>query len=249
VLNDRFKQAAVLVVVSAFLCLGCSSNRGAANGNSALDDAIALYIDKSYLQAVEAFNELIDRLDDDDDVMTAYLYLGRSYEALGDFVAAADAFSTGRLLGGGIQFEEHLASVQQHLRASPRSIELQRSITRAQLAALISRLQGRSTPAVVREAPDLEGHWASEYASALIANGIMEVMPDGNFHPDEAVTVAAFYAVLIRAGAVLGVTLDAIAAYFPGGMSGILSDGGSDRYIAGRDATEILQAFLAQTGS
>jgi hypothetical protein len=249
-LNDRVRQAAVLFAIAALLCcMGCSSNRGAGKSSGALDSAVALFIDGNYQQAVEAFGKLIDRLDSEEDVLSAYLYLGRSYEALGDYVAAAEAYSTGRLIGGGVQFEEHIVSVQQHLRTSPRSLQVQRDITRAQLAGLIIRLRGRPNEFVATDVPDLQGHWAREYAAAVVADGIMQVMPDGKFHPDDRVTVAAFYAVLMRAGAVLDVAMDAIDVYFPGGMSGILIDGGAERHIAGRDATEILQTLLAQVGS
>jgi tetratricopeptide (TPR) repeat protein len=197
---------------------------------------------RRYEQAIADLESIIDDLDTDDErLLTAYLYLGRSYEALGDYVAAAEAYSNGRILGGGVRFEEHLALVQQHLRSSPRAIQSQKRITRAQLASLIVRLGGAAAEEAV-DAPDMRNHWAREYAGYVVDRGIMPLMADGGFHPEDEVTRAALYITLLRADGSFAIKRDELNVHFPGGYTETLQM--KDAFVSGYDATEIVRTVL-----
>ncbi|MGN7762008.1 S-layer homology domain-containing protein [Paenibacillus sp. 22594] len=68
-----------------------------------------------------------------------------------------------------------------------------RAITRAELAALIARNlnQDASAHATASSFADVSNsHWAAGYIAQVVAAGIMKGFPDGQFHPDQAVTRA-----------------------------------------------------------
>jgi hypothetical protein len=227
---------------------------GGGNGDR-LNAAIALYIDGEYERAAEKLLELTATIEDDDDLRTAHLYLGRSYMSLGDYVKAADAFSRGRSLGGGVEFDEHLAAAQHHLRAEPGSIGLQPLTTRAQLAALIDNLFGQrlgiERGAAEDSPPDVEGHWAKGYIARVRGAGVMRTLADGRFHPDAPVTYPAFYVTVLRLSGITGVPRSSVGARFPDGWAGVLADGdwipGHPRatpFVSGRDAEDILRSLV-----
>jgi len=242
----------VLVLLLAALTLAGCSSRGVKHGTSEkLDSAIALYIGEHYEEAIEALVELTSRLESEGDLQTAYLYLGRSYMSLGDYVKAADAFSSGIILGGGIEFEQHLEAAQQHLRSTPRITGTQPSITRGQLAALIDNLFGKRIESS-RSAPtssDMENHWAKAYVARVAAAGVMEPLADGAFHPDAVVTYPAFYVTLLRLGVAASIADTAIAAQFPNGFHSAFAaeerTARDNRYgvLDGGEATKILESL------
>jgi hypothetical protein len=47
------------------------------------------------------------------------------------------------------------------------------------------------------ELPDIRGHWAETYISALVEKGGISGMPDGKFHPNDAVTLKQFVKIII----------------------------------------------------
>jgi tetratricopeptide (TPR) repeat protein len=246
--SSRYLQKTTLFVTAALIALGSGcSPRGKGANHAALEKAIASYIAGDYERAAHDLDALSRSLESDEDVLTAYLYLGRSYEALGDYVSAADAYSSGRILGGGVVFEEHLASVQGHLRSTPRSVRTQPAVTRAQVAALTVRLAGITDDAVVERevASDLRGHWAESYATTVVDLGIMDSLPDGHFHPEDAVTLASFYVIVLKASRALGASTAPLGDSFPGGFETVLHDGTT--LVTGEQAAEVLQAVLART--
>ena len=179
-----------------------------------------LYIDGQYEEAARRFDAITRGAESEDDVLTAYLYLGRCYMELGDYSAAADALTSGRVLGGGIEFEGYLAEVQEHLRLTSKGLEGQGTLSRAQLAALIDqgfgdRLAGTGTH---RVPPDLATHWARETVRRVNEAGVMPSLPDGDFYPDVPVTRAAFYVTLLRLSRVVGIPKTEVSAHFPGGL-------------------------------
>lgn len=65
------------------------------------------------------------------------------------------------------------------------------SLTRAEIAAIIARVQGLATSTEAAFA-DTEGHWAAAQIQAVLAAGIMQGLPGHRFEPDRAVTRAEF---------------------------------------------------------
>jgi hypothetical protein len=247
---------AVLLAAVTLISVGCSGRGTGVRGSDELDPAIALYIRGEYKRAVEKLIELSGRLESEGDLQTAYLYLGRSYLSLGDYIRAADAFSSGKLLGGGIEFDQYLAVAQQHLRSTPRIIGTQESITRAQLAALIDNLFGqlleyRTVPG--QSTVDTKDHWAQEYATRMQAAGVMPPLADGSFRADAVVTYAAFYVTVLRLARAAGIAESAVTERFPNGMRGVLpapgsgSEEGGQVTLTGREVTEILE-LLREAG-
>lgn len=219
-----------------------------------LQRAIALYIDGEYQKAADTLLELSGELEDAEDLRTAYLYLGRSDMALGDYVGAADAFSRGMVLGGGIEFDEHLAAAQQHLRTAPGAIGTQTLTTRAQLAALIDHLFGQrlgvDSQAALDPPPDVGDHWARDYIVRVRAAGVMGTFADGGFHPDAPVTYPALYVTALRLTEAAGVPRQAVRDQFPEGFRGALEGppGNAGRpaataVVSGREAEEVLRSL------
>jgi tetratricopeptide (TPR) repeat protein len=241
-----------LLATVTLISLGCSSPGLKQGGNTELDSAIALYINGRYEQAVETLVELTKQLEADADLRTAYLYLGRSYMSLGDYASATDAFSSGKVLGGGIEFDQHLSAAQQHLRATPRIIGTQQALTRAQLAALIDNVFGESLighGGAEADGLDMKHHWARTYVARMQAAGIMATLPDGKFHPDAYVTYPAFYITVVRSAGVLGIRDAAMQLQFSEGLRGVLASGSPSRarngarLISGAEASEILKSL------
>jgi tetratricopeptide (TPR) repeat protein len=250
-IDNSTKAIAVLLAVLTLISVGCSGRDTQPRGSEELDRAIALYIAGEYERAVEALVELTGKLESEGDLQTTYLYLGRSYLSLGDYVRAADAFSSGILLGGGIEFDQYLETAQQHLRSTPRIIGTQEFMTRGQLAALIDNLFGRlleyqTVPG--GNAVDMETHWARAYASRMYAARVMLPLADGSFRADAAVTYPAFYVTVLRLARAAGIPGEAVAAHFPNGLRGVVESSGSsidgDARMTGSEATRILESLL-----
>ncbi|MFD2332463.1 Ig-like domain-containing protein [Cohnella sp. GCM10020058] len=74
-----------------------------------------------------------------------------------------------------------------------------RTLTRAELAAIIARLiDGGSTTLKAQYSDVREGHWASGYIRIASDNGIFTGYADGSFHPDSPVTREELAAVMVR---------------------------------------------------
>jgi len=242
-----------LLAAVTLISVGCSGRDSKPRGSEELDSAIALYIAGEYEKAVEALIELTGTLESEGDLQTTYLYLGRSYLSLGDYAHAADAFSSGQLLGGGIEFDQYLDTAQQHLRSTPRITGTQESVTRGQLAALIDNLFGplleyQTVPA--ESAADMQTHWARAYVSRMQAAGIMQPLADGSFRADAEVTYPAFYVTVLRLARAADIPDEAVEAHFPNGMRGVVTSSGSglgaqgDARLTGSEATRILESLL-----
>jgi hypothetical protein len=190
-------------------------------------------------------------LKSEEDRRTAYLYLGRTYLGVGEYAQAVEAFTSGKVLGGGIRFDRYLAIARRHIGASPRSIRAQAYVTRAQLAALIQPilrddLSGIAAPVAgaVLEQERLP------HVVASVAAGVMDVLPDGSFHPERKVTRSAFYFVVRRLLARIGAGGGQLENnYYPHGVRSAIAAGptgdsaDSGEFIAGNEAVRILQAI------
>ena len=198
---SSFLPIAVLIVIWVAAC----SPRTAVDGEAELEQAIILYVAGDYETARERFNALVGRLQPDDELETAYLYLARCNEALGDYQAAVDALSAGLVIRGDALFQKHFYALRNKIEADPDYLIKQQELSRAHLACLYDelflsapkendvqiippRLAGTFfLPADVRE------HWAGERIRRVLMTGAMAVLPDSLFHPDDKVTRAAFF--------------------------------------------------------
>jgi hypothetical protein len=74
------------------------------------------------------------------------------------------------------------------------------AVTRAEVAAILSRLMGTDLaavrPAALKDVP--AAHWAARYIAAVMAKGLMTGYPDGKFQPDAPITRAELATVLVR---------------------------------------------------
>ncbi|MGN7493389.1 immunoglobulin-like domain-containing protein [Paenibacillus sp. SAF-054] len=77
----------------------------------------------------------------------------------------------------------------------------EQSITRAEMAAIVTRWLGLAeaagTPAAI-DVKDIQGHWAEKDLKLVIQAGLMKGMPDGTFRPDKPLTRAEAVTVLNR---------------------------------------------------
>ncbi|UCG52988.1 MAG: S-layer homology domain-containing protein [Candidatus Latescibacterota bacterium] len=249
-----------LVVLATVIFSGCASPKTTVEGRSSLERAIHYYIEGEWERAEALFAEVTQQQNSDEDVQTAYLYLGRIYMARGDNERAADAFSAGRMLGGNIRFDDYFALVTRGLDVSAATIAREPYVTRAQLAALIVSVLGPALgvergddPAPVAgvgRTEDIDKHWASEDIKSIKAAGVMRMLPDGRFHPDEKVTRSAFFIVLSRLVTALDLDTEVMREIYPGGFRDTLArrDAGlgkdpSNELVSGREVVEGLQTL------
>ena len=255
----------IAIIVGMLLCWGCSTTKvtreGKTSQNKAIRQAIVYYIDGDYERAEEALTELARQLESDEELQTVYLYLGRSYRAQGKYDLAADAFSTGMMLGGDIRFEQLMVEAQRHTSGSARAIRTKHQITRAELAALIESLLpdglaavgDGTSPAVPA---DIATHWAKDYIAVVQAAGLMETLPDGKFHPEAVVTRPSFYFVTRRVADAIDADPGSVEGLFPGGLRAVIYTPPTDysrqrpsHYVSGSEAAGILETLLEQAGS
>jgi hypothetical protein len=243
------------MAVALLVVVGCSTDASRTPSRSRLDHAIARYIAGDYSAAESELLDLTAHLKSNEDLQTAYLYLGRTYLAIEDYIKAADAFSTGRMLGGGVQFDAYMEMLQGELEANAKSIRLRPRITRGQLAALLAaRLPVAPRRRDVAPPPDVARHWSKDYAETALGNGWMKALPDGRFHPDAPVTRVAFFLVLRRAATASGISDAVLQGVFPGGYRGALEagagkDGTEDGFVSGNEAVADIEALFSASGS
>ena len=81
---------------------------------------------------------------------------------------------------------------------------------------------------------------------------VLPPLPDGDFHIDDPVTRASFYAVVARLLAVFSIG-DEPASFFDGGYQWVFTQEavreGKPAYVSGRDAVSILEKVAAARGN
>jgi hypothetical protein len=219
-------SALSVIALAAVILGGCGSPRTTAVEDASLQEGIVAFIDGDLDRAETLFSKVTRESRSDEDIQTAYLYLGRIYLARGDYVKSADALSTGKALGGDVRFDEYFEEAQRHLLTSPaRIVQLER-ITRGQLAELIGE----------------------RFDARLSA--VMDVLPDGGLHAEESVTRPAFYVIVRRLANVLGAGEAARETLFAGGYRSSLvpppqgpQEGTDGGFVTGREAIGALEAL------
>jgi hypothetical protein len=230
--------AIIPALLTLALLLGSCSSGKRAGGSSALDRAIESYIAGEYHDAVDRLEALARGSGSEEDLLEVYLYLGRSYMALGQHSLAIDAFAAGKTRGGGAVFDEYLRRLDVLVSGAPDVVATAVRVTRAQLAALIDRM--------FYAAPEDAGASAEGVVTRLesVRKGIVPVLPDGSFHGEAFVTRAAFYAAVARLMQDRGGAAGA-QRIFDGGydwaLSGAVADTEADRYVSGREAVATLR--------
>ncbi|MEJ2721124.1 MAG: S-layer homology domain-containing protein [bacterium] len=250
------------VVLSALpVLMGCGSVRRTEGGGSSLESAVSCYIDGDMDSAEALFTEVVRRPASDEDLQTAYLYLGRIYMARGESHRAAEAFSSGKLIGGDIRFDEYFELASARAGISATRVAGAETVTRAQLAALIHKMFGGALAADRRAVVDTAGAGeagrdaAEPYFDAAVEAGVMRLLPDGRFHGDEKVTRPAFFLTASRVADALGVAPGARRGMFAGGYRGTLGSGGMEAagtgdgvYVSGREVVDGLERIAGAAG-
>jgi len=260
-------------VLTAATLAGCGSPRTTAGKNASLEKAIACYIDGDLDGAESLFLEATKASLADEDLQTAYLYLGRIYLARGDYEKAADVLSTGKALGGDLRFDEYFEVARGHLVSSPaRIIQLER-ITRRELAALVDGMfgprlrerwgEGQEERGAESGAADQPGQPAEEDPFEVLGRaGVTGVFSDGDLHGEEMVTWPAFYVFVSRLAGALGGERGVTNEIFPGGYRAVLTARGTATendtagdyegasiFVSGRDALSALETLDRSLGT
>jgi hypothetical protein len=244
--KSRFLVVAPGLLFLALFLAACSSVPGSPD-RSNLDRAIGLYIAGDYVGALGRFEELADNEKDATLLIEIQLYLGRTYLALNDFNRAIDTFRAGKALGGGVVFDEFLLRLDQVVSGAPGPIEASMQINRGQLASLVDRL-------FFTDMSDIGGQpvAGSTVAANEMRRRILPVLPDGDFHAEDQVTRASFYAVVARLLDVFSIEGEP-ASYFDGGYSWVFTQealrGGKPAYVSGRDAVSVLEKVAGTRGN
>ncbi len=241
----------VLIVTPGLLFLvlflaACSSAPGSPD-RSQLDQAIGLYVEGDYAGALGRLEELADEEKDETLLIEIQLYLGRTYLAMEDYNRAIDSFRAGRAMGGGIVFDEFLLRLDQVVSGAPGPLVASMQINRRQMASLVDRM-------FFTDMADIGGQPVAGSASAAheLRREIIPVLADGDFHSEELVTRASFYAVVARLldGFSIGVEP---ASFFDGGYSWIFTQEalreGKPAYVSGRDAVSVLEKVVEARGN
>ncbi|MFH1756358.1 MAG: S-layer homology domain-containing protein [Candidatus Latescibacterota bacterium] len=255
------KTKQLIQILLAFALFVSCSPRVDAPGGSKLDSAIFLYISGNYEKAASELNTLKQTLTSDSDRINAYLYLGRCYEAMGQYDHAATAYSEGMMVGGDVIFKEHIERLRLRFESDPAYAQKHGDMTRARLASLIRGmcLSGEYAPpeatqrnvnaATTARPADISNHWAKGAIEQMIDAGIMNVLADSLFHPEEKVTHASFYFIVQRLTRLPSFGARDMDELFPHGFDSILQlqlgalRGEQPRervYISGKEAVAVL---------
>ncbi len=247
------------------ILLGCGSVRTADNGDTSLENAVSYYIDGDLESAEALLTRIVQQPASDEDLQTAYLYLGRIYMARGDYERAASAFSSGKLAGGDIRFDEYFELASTRSGVSAAKIARQRTVTRAQMAVLIHTMFGgaldttrqatSNTPPDTARTGDEKRHWAAVSIEAVMRAGVMDMLPDGRFYPEERVTKPSFFVTAARVAAALGLAPGVVEEIVAGGYRGSLPSAEPDAagagdvlYIGGREVVDGLERIASAAG-
>ena len=171
------------VVALLLAAIGCRPGT-----QNEIDPAIALYLEGRYDDAIEAFESLLDTAEDDRTRIEIYYFLGRSYMQKDDMSAAVGAFGAGVRLGDRGPCLEYLQMLQPRFEGVPDAIRRQPTVTRGQLAALVTGWVASSRDALPSGVPIEE----------MEARGWMRRLPDGELHPQAKVTRASLHVFMAR---------------------------------------------------
>ncbi len=254
-------------ILLTLLYVASCSPKATSSGRSALKSAIVLYISGQYTEARDRLLHIIKQPQADEDRRTAYLYLGRCFEVLGNYDAAVDMYTSGMQLGDARPFYEHIQALRSRFDADPQRLRMQEALTRAQVACLIDRFFGeaQSGQPAARETSclesigalptDIQQHWAREPICRVLRLGAMSVLPDSLFHADEKVTQAAFFFIVSRLRNAIQGDPPTRQSLFPEGFRGIVRrqaqaflKNGSPVFISGEDAITILEKLSQLRG-
>ncbi len=246
-----------MIALAAATLLGCGPPGTTVVEDTSLETAIACFIDGDLGRAETLFEEITHEPHSDDDYRSAYLYLGRIYLARGDYAKAADALSAGRALGDDARFDEYFEIARRNLATTPARVGQIDAITRGELAALLDHVFG----SLLRGRHGERGS-SEEGDSVRVTNGggppiefvtragIMDFLPDGEFHAEDKVSWPAFYIISSRIVDSFGGDREALSDVFPRGYGGTLdaSQGNngapaSGQLVSGRDALRICEAL------
>jgi hypothetical protein len=266
-LTPNPKISVLYLIVSVSLMLsGCGSPKTTGNGESTLESAIAHYIEGDLETAETLFTEVTQQQKSREDLTTAYLYLGRIYMARGDYENAAAAFSSGKLVGGDIRFDEYFELATTRSGVSAAKISLEPTVTRGEIAALIHAMFANALDArAVTNVTPPEGttigdekkdvHWADVYFEALTPTQVMGPLPDGAYHADAQVTRPAFFVVASRLVSRLCLDPRVIEGMYPGGYRSALDgDRGNaalerdEGYVTGREVVDHFERIAVAAG-
>jgi len=224
----------------------CSSAPGSPDRGE-LDQAIGLYVAGDYTGALSRLEELAENEKDESLLIEIQLYLGRTYLALEDYNRAIDSFRAGKALGGGIVFDEFLLRLDQVVSGAPGPLAASMQINRGQMASLVDRM-------FFTNMSDIGGQpvAGSSVAANELRRQILPILPDGDFHADDLVTRASFYAVVARLLDVFSIGGDP-ASFFDGGFYWIFTQEalreGKPAYVSGRDAVSVLEKVAEARGN
>ena len=212
------------------------------------------FIAGDYEEAEVLFQQVLDDPDSDEDLLTAHLYLGRIYLEREEYKKAAEMFSAGKALGGDARFAAYFEEAASHLRVSRRTIIQENEISRGQLAALLQDMFEGAFDAggnTSERAQTAEKHWSTGYTEFAEEVGVMNRLPDGDFHPDAKVTGPAFFVIVSRLAEKLGLSESIVEEAFPGGMRGAvaaLDAESKEGLVSGREAVSVLTAVARAAG-
>jgi tetratricopeptide (TPR) repeat protein len=234
-----------LLFLVLFIAACSSAPRSPDRGQ--LDQAIGLYVTGDYAGALERLEALADKEKNESLQIETQLYLGRTYLALEDYNRAIDTFRAGKALGGGVVFDEFLLRLDQVVSGAPGPIAASMQINRSQMASLVDRM-------FFTDMADIGGQpiAGSTVAAKELRRKVLPLLPDGDFHSEDLVTRASFYAVVARLLDVFSIG-DKPASFFDGGYLWVFTQEavreGKPAYVSGRDAVSVLEKVAEARGN
>ena len=249
---QTINRSVAVIPALLMLCLviwSCAPSGDAVGGWSGgdareLDKAVRSYIAGDYENAVERLESLTGRARTEEQFQEVYLYLGRSYLAMGRHHSAIDSFVAGMAHGGGSVFDEYLQRLGAIVSGTPENVARTDHVSRAQLIVLIERMFYGDEDASAGSG----GSGAEDRAIDQmdpVARGLVSVLPDGDLHADAPVTRAAFYVVVKRLIADRQIDADT-GLLFAGGFDWTLESGDNDTYhVTGKEVVTTLERVAA----
>jgi len=236
--------ALVAICAAGWSCGPSARGPGGWSGDKEMDAAVAAFISGDYDEATARLEALEKEAKTPEQRREVYWYLGRSYAAKERYSSAIDAFTAGKAHGGGTEFDEYLQQLGALVSGDPDNVGRSERVTRAQLAVLIDRMfyTGDSVPS--GQSPGAGGQGVLEQLAA-VQRGVMERLPDGEFHPEAHVTRAAFFAAVSRL--LLDKNIDvATGELFEGGFAWALAaDDKNGHFVTGKEVVTALRRVAA----